>query len=296
MIKLDQVNTIVKKKDLRGTKVQILHNISLHIQAKQIFAIIGPNGAGKSTLLKNLLGFTQPTTGRITISPTAKIGFLPENPYYYDYLTLKELLWFSARTFGLNKTSFNKKVEQIATLVGMENHLPTRLREFSKGMTQRAGIAAAIIHDPDLLIFDEPMSGLDPLGRKMVFELIKDLKDKGKTILFCSHILSDVERLCDSVAIMHEGRVKKLLSREDLLLAQKATEILLESNQQAVELLYESNYHYTVTDSYISVFVDASELNQTLQFFTASKIKIMNIKASEATLENIFYQLTSGEA
>ncbi len=295
MIDINGVVFETQSGDFFRRKNKILKNISFHIPANEIFAIIGPNGAGKSTFLKLILSFIQPTSGSITLSNSTSIGFLPENPYYYDYLTLKELIWFSAKSYGMTSSLFHDEIYRVIERVGLSDHLNKKLRKFSKGMTQRAGIAAAIIHNPELVILDEPMTGLDPLGRKMVFDLVKDLKNEGKTILFCSHILSDVERLCDKVAIMNQGEIKKILTMEDLVLAQKAVEIIVDTGNKTEGLLRSSGYQFRINDRYGSIYVDTSELNSALQYLAANKLTIEAIKASNATLENIFYETVRGK-
>lgn len=215
MLTIEKLYTTIKVSAFLTKRKEILSDVSLSISPKSITAIIGANGAGKSTLIKTILGFYKPSSGIIHLSPDISIGFLPENPYYYDHLTLKELLWFSASSFKVNKTLFNNRCSLLCKKVGMEEHLNTRLRKFSKGMTQRAGIAAALIHDPDFIILDEPMSGLDPHGRAMVFDLMSELQSEGKTILFCSHILTDVERLCDQVIMIDRGKILKTLSKNE---------------------------------------------------------------------------------
>jgi len=291
MVEIENLVKTIRKPDLRASRVKILKGVSLRVETGSITAIVGLNGAGKSTTIKTLLGFIRPTSGWVKVDATARVGYLPENPYYYDYLTLRELLWFSAKSFGISGVEFRRRTEQVAERVGMSDHLDKRLRGFSKGMTQRAGIAAAIIHDPGLVIFDEPMSGLDPFGRKMVFELIKELQSDGTTVLFCSHILSDVERLCDRVAILHEGRVIRTLSHNDLLLAQKETEMLLHHRPETVELLQRCNLDYTAEDELISCFTDVASFDETLKLLTTHGIKIVTVRSSAATLENIFYSI-----
>ena len=193
-----------------------IDGISFTIPKQSITSIIGPNGAGKSTTIKCLLGLLKPDSGSIERPELFKTGYLPEHPYYYAHLTLRELLAFVLKAHSIEKSRRKTAIQNAAEQVRMEDHLDARIASFSKGMTQRAGIAAAIVHDPEFIILDEPMSGLDPLGRKMVFDLILNLKERGKTILFCSHILSDVERLCDKVIIMNKGKVVKELEKNDL--------------------------------------------------------------------------------
>ena len=165
-------------------QVNAVNGISLTIQKGEIFGIVGPNGAGKSTLLKMLMGFIKPTSGEMTLfgqspqNPEVRknIGYLPENPYYYDYLSAEDLMAFSGRTSGMNRDMLNKRSDQLLKTLDLEHARKRKLRTYSKGMTQRAGICFALVHDPELVILDEPMSGLDPLGRRLVVDLIFDLQ------------------------------------------------------------------------------------------------------------------------
>lgn len=205
-------------------KVRAVIDLNLVIERGEVIGIVGPNGAGKSTLLKMLMGFLRPDRGGITLLGTSpvnpevrfKTGYLPENPYYYDHLSAEELMRFSARTSGMERQETETNIDRLLMLMGLEQARRRRLRTYSKGMTQRAGICFALVHDPQVLILDEPMSGLDPIGRKQVVDLVLDLKKEGKTILFCSHILNDVERLCDRTAIMADGRLRRIMTRQDL--------------------------------------------------------------------------------
>jgi ABC-2 type transport system ATP-binding protein len=204
--------------------VEAVMDLSLTIESGEIFGIIGPNGAGKSTLLKMLMGFIRPSEGQITVlgeSPTNPeikhhIGYLPENPYYYDHLSAEELMRFGARTSGMRREEIEPRIDQLLKILSLEHARNRKLRGYSKGMTQRAGICFALVHDPKLIILDEPMSGLDPIGRKEVVDLVLDLKAQGKTILFCSHILNDVERLCDRMAIMNQGKLLRVMKNAEL--------------------------------------------------------------------------------
>jgi len=296
MIQVKNLCKSAKLKKLLTKRKQILSDVFLHVPAGQVTAIIGQNGAGKSTLIKAILGFTKPDSGTLNIRKKISIGYLPENPYYYEYLTLRELLWFSASSFGIKKDIFAEKANLAAEKVGMQAELGNKLRTFSKGMTQRAGIAAAIVHDPDLLIFDEPMSGLDPVGRQMVFDLIAGLRIQGKTVLFCSHVLSDVERLCDEVIIMHAGGVRRHLTREDLVLAQKETEVLVPNTEIVEHVLGVTNYRHKVFSEHLSLYVETDQISQTLDFLRSNDIPVINVQSSAVSLENIFRDVvTNGE-
>ncbi|MCF6266661.1 MAG: ABC transporter ATP-binding protein [Desulfuromusa sp.] len=293
MITVEKLVKTVKKKQLLPSRKTILNDVSFRVQEGKVISIIGQNGAGKSTVIKSILGFTQPDSGTLNLRAGTTLGYLPENPYYYDYLTLRELLWFSASSFGMKKVDFPEKAKAAVEQVGMQAELGNRLRTFSKGMTQRAGIAAAIVHDPDLLIFDEPMSGLDPVGRQMVFDLISGLRDRGKTILFCSHVLSDVERLCDEVIIMHAGEVRRHLTREDLVLAQKETEILVPLSAQVKQILTTAEYRFKTFTEHLSLYVETDKINQTLDFLRRKEIPVVNVQSSAVTLEKIFYDVVA---
>jgi len=197
-------------------KKRILDGISFRVREREIFGFIGPNGAGKTTTLKILMGLIRATSGEASIlghdvseiSFRRQIGFLPEQPYFYDYLTGREILRFYAKLSGVAQARRERRVAQLLELVGLAESGDTRLRSYSKGMLQRIGVAQALVHDPQVVFLDEPMSGLDPVGRKEVRDIILRLRDEGKTIFMNTHILSDVEMVCDRVAIIASGRIR----------------------------------------------------------------------------------------
>ena len=203
----------------------VLHGIDLAIDAGQVCGYLGPNGSGKTTTLKILMGLLRPDAGDATILgfPLAasewryRTGYLPEHPYLYDYLTAAEYLDYAARLFSIPAGQRRERVKSLLARVGLERSMHVPMRRFSKGMVQRAGLAQALINDPDLVILDEPMSGLDPLGRRLVRDIILDLRGAGKTVLFSTHILSDAETLCDQVAVLHQGRLLKVGPLSDIL-------------------------------------------------------------------------------
>ncbi|MCM8817155.1 MAG: ABC transporter ATP-binding protein [Candidatus Omnitrophica bacterium] len=190
-----------------------LEKVNLEINQGEIFGILGPNGSGKTTCLKLLLGILFPTSGEAyimgrpphDIEMKQHVGFLPENPYYYDYLTGPELLWFYAGLFGLDIDTAKKRIEYLLELVELHTAKRLHLRHYSKGMLERIGLAASLINDPEILILDEPTTGLDPIGCRDTRNLLLKLKEQGKTILLSSHFLSEVERVCDRIAIFHRG-------------------------------------------------------------------------------------------
>lgn len=201
-----------------------LHPLHLTVEDGEIFGFLGPNGAGKTTTLKMLMGLVFPTAGTARIlgrswtdpEVKAQIGFLPEQPYFYDYLTAHELLEYYGQLSGVPARERKLRVDAVLTRVGLTDVKGVQLRKFSKGMLQRAGIAQAILHEPKVVFFDEPMSGLDPLGRREVRDLMEQLKHEGKTVFFSTHILSDAEALCDRVAIIHKGELRGVGAVEEL--------------------------------------------------------------------------------
>ena len=211
-------------RDLRKTyrtpfarrKVEALRGVTFEVQRGHIFGFVGPNGAGKTTTIRTLMGLIRPTSGSAMIlgqkipsrAARFKVGFLPESPYFYDYLTVGELLDLAGRLFGVPSDLRKKRANDLIERVGLDRARSQSLKKFSKGMLQRAGLAQALMNDPELVVLDEPMSGLDPIGRKEVRELILSLRDQGKTVFFSTHILSDVEAITDRVAIVARGSLQ----------------------------------------------------------------------------------------
>src|SRR5271156_320589 len=202
-----------------------LDHLSLQVEEGESFGFLGPNGAGKTTTMKLLMGLIFPTSGKARVRGRSiddvrmprEIGYMPEQPYFYDYLTARELLDYFARFFGYDATERRKRGTRFLDLVGLSQAADVQLRKFSKGMLQRAGIAQAILHDPQVVFLDEPMSGLDPVGRREVRDIIQDLKKQGRTVFFSTHILSDAEMLCDRVAVLLDGKLHGVGSPEEIV-------------------------------------------------------------------------------
>lgn len=205
-------------------KSQILYDISLSIKKWQVYGFLGPNGAGKTTTMKAILWIIVPTSGSVKIfwnipnvvEVQSRIGFMPENTYLYKYLTWDEFLDFNGRFYNLSKEKLDERKKWVLERVGLEHVKNKRLNTFSKWMLQRIGLAQAILHDPEIIFLDEPMSWLDPIGRKMVKDLMLELKNDGKTIFFNTHILSDVEAICDSFGIICEWKLVADMKIEEL--------------------------------------------------------------------------------
>jgi len=223
-----EINNLTKDYEVgfwRKRKVRALDDLSLSVDAGQIFGFLGANGAGKTTTLKLLMRLIFPTSGTARIlgreiqdvSMHQSIGYLPENPYFYDYLTAREFLDYCAEIFGYSAAERKKRAADLLARVRLdEKRWDTQLRKFSKGMLQRVGLAQSLINDPEIVFLDEPMSGLDPVGRREVRDLIASLREDGKTVFMCSHILSDIEVLCDRVAILKRGKLAQVGHLEEL--------------------------------------------------------------------------------
>jgi len=210
---------------IRRKHIRALDNLNIEIERGEIFGYLGPNGAGKTTTFKLLLGLIFPTSGTAWVLGKnirevrfkREVGFLPEQPYFYDYLSGEEFLDFYAQLFQFDKKTRKRKIHSLLEAVGLEDAASIQLRRFSRGMLQRIGIAQALVNDPELLILDEPLSGLDPVGRREIRNIILKLRSQGRTVVFSSHVLSDVEAICDRVGILMRGQLQRV-ERLDLFL------------------------------------------------------------------------------
>jgi ABC-2 type transport system ATP-binding protein len=215
-------------------KKEALKPLDLEIRRGEVFGLLGPNGSGKTTTLKLLLGLIFPTTGEALVfgqeatdvAKNERIGYLPEESYLYKFLDAEETLDFYGRLFDMDPAERRRRSQELIRMVGLERDRKRQLREYSKGMTRRIGVAQALINDPDLVLLDEPTSGLDPIGTCEMKDLILDLKGRGKTVVMCSHLLADVEDVCDRIAVLHQGELRELGRVEDLLRVTDTTQIL----------------------------------------------------------------------
>ncbi len=225
-------------------RVEAVRGVDFEVREGEIFGVLGPNGAGKTTTIKMLLRLIFPTSGTIRLfgrdrpgpAEMRRLGYLPENPYVYQYLRAHEFLDLCGRLCGMGAAERKKRSDEVIALVGLAHAVDRPIGKFSKGMTQRIGLAQALLHDPELLILDEPMSGLDPIGRKEVRDLVLDEKRRGKTVLFTSHILTDVEKLCDRVVIVNGGKVTAYGALDTLLKPEvRRVELELEGVSETLE-------------------------------------------------------------
>ena len=273
----------------------------MKVEEGEIFGFIGPNGAGKSTTIKLLMSLIFPTAGsaRILSKPISDIemhrdiGYLPEQPYFYDYLTAAELLDYFARIHDLTAADRKERVQKMLKIVGLETAEKIQLRKYSKGMLQRVGMAQAILHDPKLVILDEPMSGLDPVGRREVRDVILELKRDGKTVMFSTHILSDAEMLCDRVGVIVGGKLRGVGAPAQLVdMKTQGMEILFElAGQSTAPLLAKA----TRTGDCYRLQVPEQDLYGAIEQLRAAGAKILSVSQVRATLEEFFMNLVEAD-
>ena len=260
-------------------KVRALKALDLTVRQGEVFGLLGPNGSGKTTTMKLLLGLLFPTSGDIhmlgkpatDVGKNAKIGYLPEESYLYRFLNAEETLDFYGRLFSMSGAVRRQRVAQLISMVGLESARKRQLREYSKGMARRLGLAQALINDPELILLDEPTSGLDPIGTRNMKDLILDLKQQGKTIIMSSHLLADVQDVCDRIGILHQGELKELGRVEDLLKVTDQIEIrvsglsedaksrihkIIEEDQGA-KLVYSGNPSTTLEDLFLRIIEES---------------------------------------
>jgi ABC-2 type transport system ATP-binding protein len=283
-------------------KKKSLENLSMEVQAGEVFGFLGPNGAGKSTTIKLLMRLIFPTAGTARflgksiddVSMHRDIGYLPEHPYFYDYLTAPELLDYFARFHGLAVSERHDRVEKMLKKVGLDTAKKIQLRKYSKGMLQRVGLAQAILHEPKIVVLDEPMSGLDPLGRREVRDIILELKQEGRTVLFSTHILSDAEMLCDRVGVIVGGKLRGVGAPESLLgIKTQGMEILfeLEGNEKQAALLARA----TRTGERYRVQLKEEELYGALDEMKSAGARILSVAQIKPTLEEFFMDLVEAD-
>jgi len=273
-----------------------LRPLDLEVERGEVFGFLGPNGAGKTTTLKLLMGLVFPTAGSARIlgidigdpRVKAQIGFLPEQPYFYDYLTAGELLQYYGRLSGVAAKECSRRVEQVLARVGLPDAERVQLRKFSKGMLQRVGIAQAILHNPEVIFFDEPMSGLDPMGRREVRDLMDQLKHEGKTIFFSTHILSDAEALCDRVAIIHLGELRGIGAVEDLTSSVEGkVEIVWRGNRVPPSITAMTADCHATGDA-VRVVIPEGSQDTVIDVLRRERLQIISLTPVRTSLEEYF--------
>lgn len=261
---------------LRRRRIVAVKNVSLTVESGEVYGLLGPNGSGKSTTLKMLLGLVTPTHGEASIfgkdsrdyHSRIDVGFLPENPYFHKFLTAAELLAFHGKICGLGGKALAKRIDELISLVGLEDARDRRVGGFSKGMLQRIGLAQALIHDPRLVVLDEPTAGVDPAGSHQIRDLILDLKKRGKTVLLTSHLLEQVQEICDRVGIMARGEMIREGVLDDLVRIKNQTEFVVENATPEL----------------------ASRIEELV---AGSSSRLVATRQPERSLESVFLELTS---
>lgn len=290
-------------------KVRALDDLTLQVEGGQIFGFLGGNGAGKTTTIKILMSLIFPSEGSAKIlgqdisdvKMHAKIGYCPENPYFYDYLTARELMNYFGELFGFDASKRNSKTEELLTKVGLEEKdWNKQLRKFSKGMLQRVGLAQSLVNEPEVVFLDEPMSGLDPMGRREIRELIAELRNGGTTVFMSTHILSDIEALCDNVAILRQGKLAATGNLNELLTQSGETQqfeivvkgVSAEILKSEVEKISGANISAKANGANIQV-LDENDIDGILHLTRKNGGSLISVQSVKQSLEELFVKETN---
>jgi len=278
-------------------KVEAVRGISFQVNQGEVFGFLGPNGAGKTTTIKMAMGLVKPSKGSIEVlgghiedrKTRSRIGYLPEHPYFHDYLTPVETLNFYGKLFGLNGAERKSRIDRLLDRVGLSHARSRTLRKFSKGMLQRLGIAQALLNEPDLLVLDEPLSGLDPIGRKEIRDILVEQRSQGKTIFFSSHILSDIEVICENVAIIQNGKIRSFGRLEELLNSELSlVEVTCKgANPDVLQAFETQGYRVDRLGEYDRVIVEG-QANDALSQLLNSGAEIQSVVPKRDSLEDLF--------
>jgi ABC-2 type transport system ATP-binding protein len=275
-----------------------LRPLRLTIEEGEVFGFLGPNGAGKTTTLKLLMGLVFPTAGTARIlgrdldDPQVKsqIGFLPEQPYFYDHLTARELLNYYGQLSGVPAKGRAARVEQMLDRVGLSDSAGIQLRKFSKGMLQRVGLAQAILHDPKLVFLDEPMSGLDPMGRREVRDMIQQLRHEGKTVFFSTHILSDAEALCDRVGVIHQGELRGVGAIAELTSQTQGRIEIIFYAPRVPAALTQLGAEARVSGNIVNAVLPEKQQDAALEVLRRERLKLISLTPVRRSLEEYYIQ------
>ncbi len=305
MVSFDSVEKVYPGA-LGKKSVRALKGVSFSLEGAEVVAYVGPNGAGKTTSLNILMGLHAPTSGRVLIdgkSPQepktrASIGYLPERPYFYEQLSAKRFLMLCGRLSGMDRSLLQRRASSLLDELGLADAAHRKLKAFSRGMLQRLGMAQALIHDPDLLVLDEPLGGLDPLGRQLVRRMITDARARGKTVFYSSHILSDAELIADRVAVLAGGKLVKLASLDELTRSTegKREVSLAPSADLSMEKMQARWPEGTAVGDVWLLTVDEEGLEQFLSQAIADGAYIREVRVAQQTLEDTLVQLIRGSS
>lgn len=267
-------------------KVAALVGLDLSVDRGEVFGFLGPNGAGKSTTIKSIMGLIRPTAGSVhvfgvpAIDPISRsrMGYLPENPSFFDFMTAREYLTFVGSTYGMDHSALQKESERVLHLMDLNKAADRPIHGYSKGMVQRLGLAQALVHDPDMYILDEPMSGLDPIGRALVKDIIHDLKQRGKTVFFSTHITADVEAVCDRVGVIAKGVLEAVNSVDSILEKGIIGFVIRFSRPEGPDE---------------EIHVSREELDATMRDLLASRVVIKGVEPKRKDMESFFLSVVS---
>ncbi|UOD34286.1 ABC transporter ATP-binding protein [Deferribacteraceae bacterium V6Fe1] len=293
-----KINNLYKVFKTKGKKVNALNGMDFSVNKGEILGFLGPNGAGKSTTIKSIMDLIRPDSGNIKImgidsrvvEARKHIGFMPENPQYFDTLTGKGLLMFTTSIFNMNKKEAEKKADELLEEFELQDAAKRPIRNYSKGMIQRIGFAAAIIHAPEALILDEPMSGLDPMGRVLFKKKLLDLNKNGATIFFSSHIIPDIEDICSRVLIVNKGKVISDLSREEIKYSTTTGFNVITKNPVDIKEIHFEK----ISDELYKSYCKKDQLIELLEKIRETKIEIVDIEPVKKDLEDIFVEIAGG--
>jgi ABC-2 type transport system ATP-binding protein len=298
-----EINNLTKDYEVgfwRKRKVRALDGLSLNVEPGQTFGFLGANGAGKTTTLKLLMRLIFPTAGSARIlghdisdvSMHARIGYLPENPYFYDYLSPREFLDYCGQLFGVDQAERKRRTESLLTRVNLDSMSWNRqLRKLSKGMLQRVGLAQALVNNPEIVFLDEPMSGLDPVGRREVRDLIASLRTEGKTVFMCSHILSDIEVLCDNIAILKKGKLAHVGSLDELRAREGSLieVIAAGADEETLKQQLTDGAAVIADSSGLRIHIqDEKELDSVIVALRKANGKVVSVQPVRQSLEDLF--------
>ncbi|HCA44054.1 MAG TPA: ABC transporter ATP-binding protein, partial [Bacteroidetes bacterium] len=299
-----EVNKLIKEypaKNFSKEKITALKNFSLNIEPGSIFGLLGPNGAGKTTLVKILLGITFPTSGEVKIfdKPISditykyKVGYLPENHRFPNYLSGEQVLSYYGRLSGLSVKDVNQKIPEMLSMVGMSDWGKTKIKKYSKGMMQRLGLAQSMLNNPELIFLDEPTDGVDPIGRKEIRDILLNLKNSGKTIFLNSHLLSEIELVCDKVAILDKGSLVKTGTIEEITAVEDSyvffTSELSDSMINDLIIKFKVVMHGKNEFTYASSSLD--DVNKILDYLRSGNILIKGFNKEKTSLEDMFINI-----
>ena len=281
----------------------VLRDVSLRVEQGEVYGFLGPNGAGKTTSLKCLLGLLRPDSGSVRIfgepghepAARARLGYLPEHPYFYPHLTGRELIDYFGQLFGLAAAERRRRVDELIELVGMGDRADQPTKQYSKGMLQRIGLAQALVNEPELVILDEPMSGLDPIGRREIKDIILDLKERGATVFFSSHILADAEALCDRVGLLFGGRIVRESPVEELL-EERVEHWDATCDDLDAERLTGFEVRAVQGDRLYYRFTDADVLDRWIDTVRGAGGRVVQVTPHRQTLEDVFLDAMRGQA